>query len=227
VPGDPFKNVTPGQRLEIPAAAYNAFLEAARRTRGQLHETDRDDETQFRQTGIVKVKNATGEDLGRFAVVALNAPIISPGDNLQEFQNKVTFDGVKPVDPAKHARFAILLEPLAVDTIGRGIVAGVTPVRLRVNPTQLYDYAAVDPEQTGWLRNVPHGTARVLWVEPGGSSERWAIVRLDDGDFQAHVLITSNVPDQDGYYPGEVQRYDVPTKAWQTLFTCKVVDINQ
>jgi hypothetical protein len=57
--------------------------------------------------------------------------------------------------------------------------------------------------------------------------ERWAVVRLDDGDFQAHVLITSNVPDDDGYYPGVVQRYDVDTKTWQTLFECKVVDINQ
>jgi hypothetical protein len=52
-------------------------------------------------------------------------------------------------------------------------------------------------------------------------------VRLDDGDYQAHVLITSNAPDGDGYYPGVVQRYDVDTKTWQTLFECKVVDINQ
>ncbi|MFQ3669541.1 MAG: hypothetical protein SNJ61_11730, partial [Fimbriimonadaceae bacterium] len=207
MPGDPFKPVTPGQRLEIPAAAYNAFLEAARKTRGRFHETDRDEAELFRQTGIVKVKNASGEDLGRFAVVALNAPIITPGDNLQEFQSKVTFECVKPTDPAKRERFAVLLEPLAAGTVGRGVVAGVTPVRLRVDSAQLYDYAAVEPDQTGWLRNVPHGSARVLWVEPGGSSERWAVVRLDDGDFQAHVLITSNVPDADGYYPGEVQRY--------------------
>jgi hypothetical protein len=175
----------------------------------------------------VKVKNATGEDQGRFAVVTLNAPIITPGDDLQEFQNKVTFDGVKPTDPNKRERFAILLEPLTVNTIGRGIVAGVTIVRLRVDVTQLYDYAAVEPEETRFMRNVPHGPARVLWVEPGGGSERWAVIRLDDGDLQAHVLITSNVPDADGYYPGEVQRYDVKTKTWETLFECKVVDINQ
>lgn len=227
MPGDPFKSVAPGQKLEIPAAAYNAFLDAARFARGRLHETDRDEDALFRQTGIVKVKNASGEDLGRFAVVALNAPIIGPGDNLQEFLNTVTFDGVKPSDPAKRERFAVLLEPLAADAVGRGVVAGVTPVRVRVDPAQLYDYAAVEPDQTGWLRNVPHGSARVLWAEPGGSSERWAVVRLDDGDYQAHVLITGNVPDADGYYPGEVQRYDVATKAWQTLFACKVVDINQ
>jgi hypothetical protein len=227
VPGDPFKTAVPGQRLEIPAAAYNAFLDAARFARGRLHEADRDEDAAFRQTGIVAVRNASGEDLGRFAVVALNAPVITPADNLQEFQNKVTFDGVKPTDPAKRERFAILLEPLAANAVGRGVVAGVTPVKLRVDPAQLYDFAAVELDQTGWLRNVPHGSARVLWVEPSGSIERWAVVRLDDGDFQSHVLVTSNVPDADGYYPGEVQRYDATTKTWQTLFACKVVDINQ
>ena len=227
MPGDPFKNVTAGQRLEIPAAAYNAFLDAARFARVRLHETERDEDAAFRQTGIVKVRNASGEDLGRFAVVALNAPVITPTDNLQEFQNKVAFDGVKPTDPTKRERFAILLEPLAANAVGRGVVAGVTPVKLRVDPAQLYDFAAVEPDQTNWLRNTPHGSARVLWVEPGGSVERWAVVRLDDGDFEAHVLITGNVPDADGYYPGEVQRYDVATKTWQTLFACKVVDINR
>ena len=52
-------------------------------------------------------------------------------------------------------------------------------------------------------------------------------MRLDGGDYQAHVFITGNVPDEDGYYPGEVQRYDPATKTWQTLFECKVMDINQ
>jgi hypothetical protein len=192
-----------------------------------LHETDRDADAAFRQADIVKVRNATGADLNRFAVVALNAPIITPTDNLQEFQNRTTFDAVTPSNPTNCERFAILLEPLAANAVGRGVVAGVTPVKLRVDPAQLYDFAAVEIGETSWLRNVPHGSARVLWVEPSGSIERWAVVRLDDGDFQAHVLITSNVPDADGYYPGEVQRYDIATKTWQTLFACKVVDINQ
>ncbi|MBM3982762.1 MAG: hypothetical protein FJ304_21325 [Planctomycetes bacterium] len=226
MPGDPFKNVTPGQRLEIPAAAYNAFLDAARQARGNLHDTDRDANALMRQSGIVRVRNTTGADLNRFAVVSLNAPIITPADNLQEFQNAVIFDGVVPTAVLKE-RFAVLLEPLAADATGRAVVSGVTVVKVRVDPAQLYDFAAVEVGETGWLRNVPHGTARVLWVQSSGSVERWAVVRLDDGDFQAHVLVTSNAPDADGYFPGEVQRYDPAMKTWQTLFACKVVDVNQ
>lgn len=227
MPGDPLKKVQPGQRLQIPAEAFNAFLDASRYVRARQHNNESEPGDEFRQTGIVKVRNVTGQDQQRYSVLALQDPIIGPADNLREFKNRVNFDGDVPDDPPLSGRYAVLLEPLAKDAIGRGIVAGVTPVRLRVNPAQLYDFAEVQAGETGALRNVPHGSARVLWVEETGSTERWAVVRLDDGDYQAHVLITSNAPDDDGYYPGVVQRYDVDTKTWQTLFECKVVDINQ
>jgi len=60
MPGDAFQTVLPGERLAIPAAAYNAFLESARYTRGKLREADRDDEPEFRQSGIVGVRNTLG-----------------------------------------------------------------------------------------------------------------------------------------------------------------------
>jgi hypothetical protein len=119
------------------------------------------------------------------------------------------------------------LEPLAAGKIGLAVIAGVAPVQLLVTPWQLYSHAEVIAGDVGKLRNVPHGSGRVLWVEPTGDTVRWAIVRLDDGDYQAHVLILSNVPDAEGYYPGEVQRYDVATQTWESLFACKVVDVNQ
>ncbi len=50
--GDAFKKVQPGQRLEITAEAYNAFLDAARE-----HKQFGTEASQFfRQSGIVKVK---------------------------------------------------------------------------------------------------------------------------------------------------------------------------
>ncbi|MCS7168058.1 MAG: hypothetical protein RMI91_12020 [Gemmatales bacterium] len=119
------------------------------------------------------------------------------------------------------------MEPIAAGKIGLAVIAGVVPVRLRIDPKQLYDHAEIIDADTGKLLNVPHGLACVLWIDEVGGVERWAVVRLDDGDYQAHVLITSNVPDEHGYYPGEVQRYDVATQTWQKLFPCKVMDINQ
>ena len=224
--GDAFKKVQPGQRLEITAEAFNAFLDAARAVRE--HKVFGTEASQFfRQSGIVKVRNASGADRGRFAVLGVTEPIILPPDNLDEFKRQVTFEGTVPVKNVHQGKFAVLLEPIATGKIGLAVIAGVTPARLQVDPEQLYDCAEIIDGGTQALRNQPHGSARVLWVEGAGSTERWAVVRLDDGDHQAHVLITGNVPDADGYYPGEVQRYDVDTKTWQTLFPCKVLDINQ
>jgi len=224
--GDAFKKVQPGQRLEVTAEAFNAFLDAARAVRE--HKVFGTEALQFfRQSGIAKVKNVSGSDQARFAVLGLSEPIILPGANETEFKRQVTFEGVVPSKSDHRGKFAVLLEPIADGKIGLAVVAGVVPVRLKVDPAHLYDRAEIIDSDTGKLLNVPHGSARVLWIDAIGSEERWAVVRLDDGDYQAHVLITSNVPDDDGYYPGVVQRYDVPTKTWQTLFECKVVDINQ
>jgi hypothetical protein len=202
------------------------FLDAARAVRE--HKQFGTEASQFfRQSGIVKVKNASGADRGRFAVLGLTEPIILPADNPAEFKRQVTFEGVVPAKNVHKGKFAVLLEPVADGKIGLAVVAGVVPVRLQVDPAKLYDCAEIIDGNTLALVNLPHGSARVLWVEATGSTERWAVVRLDDGDHQPHVLITGNVPDADGYYPGEVQRYDVETKTWQTLFPCKVLDINQ
>ncbi|MCS6977253.1 MAG: hypothetical protein NZM31_09645, partial [Gemmatales bacterium] len=187
----------------------------------------------FRQSGIVKVKNASGADQGRFAILGLTEPIVVPPDNLDEFKRQVTFEGIIPNRKFHPGKFAVLLEPIAAGKIGLAVVAGVVPARLQVDPDQLYDGADIIAGDTQKLQNLPHGSARVLWVQEPDPSDpttqylRWAVIRLDDGDYQAHVLITSNVPDEHGYYPGVVQRYDVATQTWQMLFPCKVVDINQ
>lgn len=219
--GDPFKKVQPGQRLEISAEAYNAFIDAARAAR-QQKVSGAEASQFFRQSGIVKVQNTTGSAQNRFAVLGLGAPIILPADNLGEFQRQVTCRGVQP---AQHGPFCVLLEPLAAGAIGQAVVSGVAPVRLLVT-SQLYDYAEAIEGDTGKLRNVPHGPSRVLWVEPAGDEVRWAIVRIDDGNYETHVLITSDEPDAEGYYSGQVQRYDAATGTWENLFPCKVVDVN-
>ena len=71
---------------------------------------------QLRQTGIVRLRNLSGQNLDRYSVLALRDPIVSPADNLQEFQNQVTFDGVAPAATAKCERFA------AVEFSGTAII---------------------------------------------------------------------------------------------------------
>jgi hypothetical protein len=107
-----------------------------------------------KQRGIVKVRNQSGADRERFDVLGVDAPIVLPSENLKEFKNRVTLVGVAPTTDHL-GEFLVLLEPLKVGAIGRGIVAGVTLARLLVNPSQLYDFAQVIPGNSHALRSVP------------------------------------------------------------------------
>jgi hypothetical protein len=218
-PGDPAGRV-------LRADTFNALLDAAALVRGL-----RGADVGSPPVGLLDVKPHNTVWVRAHAALPIGAVVRivgaaawNPALDPVTASRRPAFD---TASPAKGEPFVILQEPAAdADVLARAAVSGAALVRLRV-ADELYDFADVEPGDTAALKSVPHGAARVLWVEETGSAERWAVVRLDDGDFQAHVLITGNVPDADGYYPGEVQRYDVATKTWQTLFACKVVDINQ
>lgn len=157
MPGDAFKKVQPGQRLEIITEAVNAFLDAALVVR-QHKQFDNEPSPFFRQTGTVKVKNASGADQGRFAILGLTKPIVVPPDNLDDFKRQVTFVGIVPVQNDHPGKFAVLLEPIAAGKIGQAVIGGVAPVRLHVDPDQLYDSADIIAGDTQKLQNVPHGS---------------------------------------------------------------------
>lgn len=215
---DAFKKVSAGTALDIPAVAYNAMLDAAVAHRKQQVQ-GAEAIPAIRNSGIVKVKNTSGGPLSRFQVVGLGDPIVSPTDNAQEFERQVTFNGVLPTS---EGRYGVLVEPLDENAVGSAVVAGVVAVRMAIGSTT-YEFAQVAGTHD-YLANVPHGSARVLWMEDGVAPVRWTVVRIDDGDFEAVVLITSNIPDEEGLYPGIVERY--VGGSWISQYACKVKDLN-
>ena len=185
--GDALKKVQSGQRLEIPAETYNAFLDAVRAERARRHNIEQDAGNEFRQTGIVKVRNNTGAR-ERFDILGLETPIIDPNVNLPEFKNRPTFATTTPQLPDHQGRFAVLLEPLAADGIGRGIVSGVTICRVWADAeAQEYQFAEAEQGHTDYLRMVESGSAQVLWRE-SGTGLKWAIVRLGNRDEDQRLI---------------------------------------
>lgn len=176
--GDSLKKVQAGQRLEIPAEAYNAFVDAVRDDRARRHSIEQEAGVEIRQTGIVKIRNQTGVAQDRYHVLALHDPIVQPADNLAEFKNRVSFAGHTPAEPRRSERFAILLEPLPLNGIGRGILAGVSPVRLEV-VRESDQYAELIAGATDKLRTTPTGLTRILWKE-SGLGLKWGVVRLSE-----------------------------------------------
>src|SRR5690606_8205973 len=116
--GDPLRKVLPGQPIQIPAAAVNAWNDAARFVRNQQHNSRTGFTAPVRRADIVRVQNMSGEPRDRFNVLGINGPIFEPSVSVSGFADEVLLIGVKPVATAHSGRFVVLLEPLAAGEIG-------------------------------------------------------------------------------------------------------------
>lgn len=221
--GDSFKKVQAGQPLEVSASVWNALLDVARQAKESQHDQTQQARTNSRQTSYALVRNQSGVDLDRFAVIELGSPIISPVDNQLEFKNRPSFQASLPSD-STGSRIGVTIEPIASGAIGTAAVAGIVPVRLGATSVL---YACVQPiAGATTLQSVPHGPASLLWAE-STFGNCWAIMRIDQSNLEEIVLVTSNIPDEQGFYPGIVQRYDIAGGAWVSQFPCKVLDANR
>lgn len=169
--GDPFKKARPGQPLDIPAEAYNAFVDAALAyKRNQLSHTTKGLAPPAPTT---KIRNETGQPIPRFGVIGIGEPIILPSANLSAFQNAVALRGTLP-QPGKP--FAITQEPIPAGACGHCLVHGPTPVRLTIyDADPEAQWAEPTAQNVETLRTYRGGTMRILWREPGDTGTKWAI----------------------------------------------------
>jgi hypothetical protein len=174
--GDPLKKVQDGDRLRIPAAAYNAFVDAARKIRAEQQGVGAKPLRSTRSTSIVLVQNNSGATVGRFGVLGIDGPIITPTAGLTQFHEQVALVGSTPA-AGHRGKFVILLEPLADGAIGRAVVDGVAPCRV-VFATGTETRADVLAGDTTCLNASAGGSTNVLWKE-AGTGEKWAVVRLE------------------------------------------------
>jgi len=172
---DDLRKVQSGQKLEIPAATFNTFIDAARDYKQRQRDQSSKTQPYYPDSGIVLVANESGGDRNRFDVLGLAEPIIRPEDNLAEFKRRPTFRGVTPT-AAHRGCFVVLSEPLATGAIGRATVSGVCPARLYVADSS-HTYADIEVLESGWLRSSASGSAHVLWKDPLSD---WALVRLSN-----------------------------------------------
>lgn len=177
------KKVRPGDPLVIPAATFNAFIDAAQDFQQRQRSAEQDRYRELRQTGIVLVRNESGADRQRFEVLGIAGPIVNPSDNADVFKERVALKGVSP--GSEHVgRFAVLLEPLVANAVGQACVAGVCVVKVKMND-EAHTFAEVKSGQVTLLDSAVSGTACLLWVQPPAEREdpqiAWTVVRIGGG----------------------------------------------
>lgn len=175
---DALKKVRSGDPLVIPAAAYNAFIDAAVDYRQRMAHLGQGAQPSNQQASIVLVRNDSGADRQRFEVLGVDSPIIDPSANEEEFKNRVALSCVAPAADTHEGKFVILAEPIASGKIGRAYAAGVCPVKIDVpDEEQEWRYAEIADGVTANLKVGMQGSATILW-RAGGTGVQWAVVRL-------------------------------------------------
>jgi hypothetical protein len=178
----PLKKVRSGQKLRIPAEAYNAFVDAATDLRRRQQAQQQEDHPQQRDVGIVLVKNSSGADRGQFAVLGITGPLFAAtgaGSNLQEFKNRVVLDCATPSISSHTGKFVVLAEPILSGKIGRAFVAGVFSAKVEIIAAD--DGYADVKDSASELKTAATGAARILWKESGTGAGKWAILSLGGG----------------------------------------------
>jgi hypothetical protein len=221
--GDTMKKVRSGDPLDIPAQTFNTFIDSARDLLDRQNQIRRTGLRDTRHSGIVLVKNASGEDRERFHVLGIKETIITPSDNEDEFKNKVALSGETPTEEDHRGKFVVLLEPLKTDAIGMGMALGLCPVKITVE-NEDHAFADVNDGKAATLKSASTGAAQILWKEDG-TGEKWAVVRLGTPPGlppiykatadQSGTTVEAKLLKADGSLAdGDAEELDVYSNAW-------------
>lgn len=188
--GDPYRKVQPGDRLEFPALAWNAAIDAGRAFRAGQFDGGANGLTTTRSGVLISLINNSGSNLDRYGVLGLGDPLWTPYDNEDAFLRTVVFQGVQPAVPDHLGKFAIVLEPADDGRVARAWIGGCVTVRVDVL-NDGHTYADVKDGSVSELRSAGYGSAQILWRE-GGTGSQWAVVRLGNETGACRVAYTTS-----------------------------------
>lgn len=165
--------VRPGQPLRVAADSFNAFMDAADAHRRGMMSLAAPEGGLGALPGIpVTVRNSSGADQDRYAVLEIGGIVISPTDNLRQFQSRPGFTLVLPT--AESQRLVILQEPVRSGRVGEALIAGVSAVRVAMLDAT-HAYAKPTDGDATRLTSAAGGPFRILYAEPG-TGTKWAAV---------------------------------------------------
>jgi hypothetical protein len=136
-----------------------------------------------RQAGVVLVKNTTGGDVPRFAVLGIDGVLCEPTTDdddpqTQTFKNQTPLVGVTPTAASHKGKFLVTLAPAEDGAIVPAVASGVVVCKV-LSASNNLKFADVTDGDATKLTAVTSASAAILWLQSGYSYEiRWAVVRL-------------------------------------------------
>lgn len=174
-------------RSAVSARAWNRAQDAADIVLGATPAAEAGDLSVIdRAPNVVLVSNGSGVVVPLGGVLALSGPRVDPsGGSLdgtsaasiraREFIRRPAFTGTIPFNnESAPFRFAVALEPIPANAIGRCAVRGAFPCKVRMDNAN-HTYAVMRSSDATQLQSAVCGPVRLLWVESGTGNNKWAI----------------------------------------------------
>jgi len=185
---DPLKKVTQGSPLQIPATAYNAFIDAAKSNKG-LNQGARRGFSREQRSGVVLIKNNSGAAIERFQILGIDGPLFTPATAIDAFKREPVLVGKAPIEVSHTGKFVVALEPIAQGDIGTACADGVCITQVNFPDPNVSSprFAEISNGVTANLVARHRGDAEIIWHEgiPAGGGTLWAIVRIGDSNAAA------------------------------------------
>lgn len=172
------EKVRSGEAVNIKAATWNAFVDAANWVKEAKQNTLGGGIRSGIGGGIVPMKNMEETAYPRFSALVITGVAVSPSANEDEFVSCPTvFEGQKMTSERENMPYAILLEPVEPREIARAMLLGLTPAKVLIQSAD-DQYAVPKPNsESGELQSSETGVARILW-KAGGSGTQWCVLQL-------------------------------------------------
>ncbi len=175
--GDAFRKVRAGQPLRIPAAAYNAFVDAAVDLRRRERNANAGPALELAQRGIVLVRNDSDDDIEPYHALAITGVLVEPDSEDQErtFHSRTPLTGEIATEESSSLSFVLALQPIKPGELGRCVLTGVTPARILIADETDTTCELATGETV--LASTPMGGVPILWKEEG-TGEKWAVIEM-------------------------------------------------
>ena len=182
------EKVHQGEAVNIKAATWNSFLDAADFARRARRLVGAESVPSGFGGNMVYVRNKCGETIPRFGAVVLADAVIPHDAASEELECETpAFDGV-PAEGGEESEseeegekelrpFAVAVEPIADGEIGRALALGVTPAKVEIVHEEDLCAEPVPGSTSGAMRSTNVGYARIVWKEDG-TGEKWCFIRL-------------------------------------------------
>lgn len=174
---DPYRKVFPGERLAIPAAAWNRVIDQialapiARPSGGEASRIP---------NLRVYVRNDTSGTIDQWGILHITGicPAITgtTGSAFEQYQTSPAVAGVTPTGTT-NGQFLVAVEPIKAGEFGLAAIDGVVQVKLDVT-AESDRFATPKAGSTTEMKTASSGEAAILWKQSGTGGGKWGLVRI-------------------------------------------------